>query len=236
MRKFVLLPFLLMLAACTTQELARTVDILTGTDAPLTESEVTAGLREALINGITRGADEVSQQGGYLNDPIIRIPFPPEVQKVENTLRDIGMGALVDDFVQTMNRGAEEAATAAKPIFVDAIRNMTITDAFAILSGDKDEATRYLERTTRAQLRAAFRPIINAALEETGATKHYGKIVSTYNAIPLVQPVDPDLAGYATDRAIEGLFVKIADEEQRIRENPAARTSELLRRVFGQAQ
>jgi len=233
MNRIITLFLLLILSGCTTQQLADTMEVLTSDQSELTSSEVEAGLREALIKGVSRGSDEVSKVGGYLNNPKIRIPFPPEVEKVENTLRDIGMGALVDDFVETLNHGAEEAAKEAKPIFVSAIKQMTISDAWAILQGSDNEATEYLKRTTTSQLHSKFQPIIESALEQTGATRHYSEIVTKYNSIPLVQKVNPDLADYATNRAIDGLFVKIAEEEKKIRENPAARTTELLRKVFG---
>lgn len=229
----VLMVSVVFFASCTSQQLAESFEVLTSEESALTSAEVEKGLREALIKGVSVGSDEVSKVGGYLNNPQIRIPFPPEIQKVENTLRDIGMGSLVDDFVTTLNRGAEEAAKEAKPIFVSAIQQMTIGDAYAILRGSEDEATHYLKRTTTSQLTAKFQPIIHSALEQTGATKHYSEIVNTYNAIPLVQKVNPNLDEYATELAIEGLFVKIAEEEHNIRKNPAARTSEILKKVFG---
>lgn len=221
-------------SGCTTQQLADFGRILEGaSETPLTTAEVDAGLREALIQGISVGADEVSKVGGYLNNPQIRIPFPPEVVRVENTLRDIGMGSLIDQFVSTLNRGAEEAAKEAKPVFIAAIRQMTIQDAFAILRGKEDEATRYLRRTTTGELTQRFSPIISQALDKTEATRYYGDIVNTYNAIPFVQQVNPDLTSYATERAIDGLFVMIAQEERKIRKDPVARTTEILKRVFG---
>lgn len=232
-RALVLLLALTFGLGCTTQQISDTVRILTDEDRALTSAEVEKGLREALIKGVSTGTDEVSKVGGYLDNPVIRIPFPPEVSKVENTLRDLGMGAMVDQFVSTLNRGAEEAAKEAKPIFVNAIKQMTIADAMAILKGEQDAATQYLKRTTSDQLAQKFNPVIRSALQETGATRYYSDIVSTYNSLPLVQPVNPDLDQYATQLAIDGLFVKIAEEEGNIRKNPAARTSEILRRVFG---
>lgn len=223
----------LLAGACTTQQLADTVRILTEEEDALTTSDVESGLRAALVKGVTEGTAEVSKVGGYLNNPQIKIPFPPEVVKVENTLRDIGMGDLVDQFVSTLNHGAEEAAKEAKPIFVSAIKQMTIADAWNILNGSKDEATQYLKRTTTGELTAKFSPVIESALQETGATRYYGEIVDKYNSIPFIQKVNPDLTSYATELAIDGLFVKIAEEEAKIRENPAARTSEILQRVFG---
>src|SRR5687768_13658256 len=195
--------------------------------------EVAKGLKEALTNGVSKGSDLVSQVDGYFKNPEIKIPFPPEVKQVESRLRQVGLGNEVDRFILTLNRGAEDAAKEAKPIFVEAVRQMTIQDAWGILKGEKDAATQYLKRTTSSILKEKFKPIIQNSLNKVNATKYYGDLVSSYNKIPLVQKVNPDLDEYATDKAIEGLFVMIAKEEKNIRENPLARTSDLLKKVFG---
>ncbi len=221
---------------CTSAQINQTlgeVNKTLGSGAPLTSDEVANGLKEALIKGISNGSDIVSQLDGYFKNPEIMIPFPPDVKRVEERLRQVGLGNEVDKFVMTLNRGAEDAAKEAKPIFISAIRQMTIQDAFAILRGDQDAATQYLKRTTSAALKDKFKPVIQNSLQKVNATKYYNEIVTRYNQIPLVQKVNPDLDDYATDRAIEGLFLMIAKEEQNIRANPAARTTELLRRVFG---
>lgn len=226
--------------ACTSAQINQTLgDVnktLGGSSAPLTTAEVAQGLKEALIKGISTGADLVSQLDGYFKNPEIKIPFPPEVQKVEERLRQIGLGNEVDKFVMTLNRGAEDAAKEAKPIFIEAIRAMTIQDAWAILRGENDAATQYLKRTTSGLLKEKFKPVIQNSLNKVNATKYYGDIVTRYNQIPFVQKVNPDLDDYATDRAIEGLFLMIAKEEKNIRENPVARTTEILKRVFGAAK
>jgi hypothetical protein len=175
----------------------------------------------------------VSQVDGYFKNPQIKIPFPPDVKKVEDRLRQIGLGKEVDKFILTLNRGAEDAAKEAKPIFISAIRQMTIQDAWGILRGNDDAATQYLIRTTSAQLKEKFKPVIQNSLQKVNATKYYNDIVTRYNSIPMVQKVNPDLDDYATDKAIEGLFLMIAKEEKNIRADPAARTTELLKRVFG---
>jgi hypothetical protein len=195
--------------------------------------EVAQGLKEALTNGVSKGSDLVSQVDGYFKNPEIKIPFPPEVKQVESRLRQVGLGSEVDRFILTLNRGAEDAAKEAKPIFVEAVRQMTIQDAWAILKGERDAATQYLKKSTSALLKVKFKPIIQNSLNKVNATKYYGDLVNSYNKIPLVQKVNPDLDEYATDKAIEGLFVMIAKEEKNIRENPVARTSELLKKVFG---
>ncbi len=204
-----------------------------GGDQPLTSAEVAEGLKEALIKGISKGSDQASQLDGYFKNPKIKIPFPPEVKKVEDKLRQLGLGSEVDKFVMTLNRGAEDAAKEAKPIFISAIKAMTIQDAWSILRGDKDAATQYLMRTTSTQLKEKFQPVIKNSLNKVNATKYYGDIVSTYNKVPLVEKVNPELDAYATDKAIEGLFTLIAEEEGKIRDNPAERTTELLKKVFG---
>ncbi len=222
--------------ACTSTQINQALDDankMMGTEKPLTTTEVGEGLKEALINGISKGSDLASQMDGYFKNPEIKIPFPPDVKKVEDRLRQIGLGNEVDKFVMTLNRGAEDAAKEAKPIFIAAIKQMTIDDAWAILKGEPDAATQYLKRTTSSQLKEKFKPVIQASLDKVSATKYYGDIVNKYNSIPLVQKVNPDLNDYATDMAMQGLFTMIAKEEKNIRQDPVARTTELLKRVFG---
>ena len=199
----------------------------------VSSEEVALGLKEALTNGISKGSDLVSQVDGYFKNPEIKIPFPPEVKQVEARLRQVGMGSEVDKFILTLNRGAEDAAKEAKPIFIQAIKEMTIQDAWSILKGEQDAATQYLKRTTGALLKEKFKPVIQNSLNKVNATKYYADLVTSYNKIPLVQKVNPDLDEYATDKAIDGLFFMIAKEERNIRENPLARTSALLKKVFG---
>ncbi len=200
---------------------------------PLTTAEVTNGLKEALVNGVSKGTDLISKLDGYYKNPEIKIPFPQDVKMVETKLRALGMGKEVDKFVVALNRGAEEAAKEAKPIFVAAIKQMTIDDAFAILKGQPDAATQYLKKTTTAQLKEKFKPIVQASLDKVQATKYYGDLVNNYNRIPFITKVNPNLNEYATDMAIQGLFTMIAKEEKSIRQDPAARTTDLLKKVFG---
>lgn len=224
------------LTGCTSAQINQALDNVNkslGGEKPLTTAEVAEGLKEALVKGISTGADLVSVTDGYFKNPEIKIPFPPDVKKVEDAVRKIGLGSQVDKFVMTLNRGAEDAAKEAKPIFIAAIKSMTIQDAWAILRGEDNAATEYLKRTTSAQLKEKFKPVIQNSLNKVSATKYYGEIVSRYNQIPLVEKVNPNLDDYATDKAIEGLFVMIAKEEKNIRQDPVARTTELLKRVFG---
>ena len=199
----------------------------------LSSEEIAAGLKEALTNGISKGSDIVSQMDGYFKNPEIKLPFPPEAKKAEDKLRQMGMGSEVDKFVLSLNRAAEDAAKEAKPIFVTAIKEMTIQDAAGILKGQPDAATQYLKKTTSSPLKEKFKPVIQNSLSKVNATKYYSDLINTYNKIPLVQKMNPNLDEYATDKAIEGLFIMIAKEEKNIRQNPLARTSELLKKVFG---
>jgi hypothetical protein len=199
----------------------------------LSSEEIANGLKEALTTGISKGSDIVSQVDGYFKNPEIKLPFPPEAQKAEIKLRQIGMGAEVDKFVVSLNRAAEDAAKEAKPIFITAIKSMTIQDAAGILRGEPDAATRYLDRTTSTPLKNKFLPVVKNSLAKVNATKYYADLINTYNKIPLVQKMNPNLDEYATDKAIAGLFIMIAKEEKNIRNNPGARTTELLRKVFG---
>ncbi|MBC8083114.1 MAG: DUF4197 domain-containing protein [Hymenobacter sp.] len=199
----------------------------------LTNSDAANGLKEALVQGISKGADQAARPDGFNLNRLIRIPFPPDAQRVASTLRGIGLGSQVDKFELSLNRGAEDAARSAKPIFLSAIRSLTFTDVWNILTGEKNAATRYLQRTTTPQLTTAFQPIIQQSLNKVGATRYYTDLTTRYNRIPLVAPVQTDLNQYATGKAIDGLFTLIAQEEANIRENPVARTTDLLKRVFG---
>lgn len=224
----------LTLVSCTSAQINQAISDFgktTGDTRP-TSSEVGEGLKEALLKGVSVGADKVSQVDGYLKDPQIKIPFPPDVKKVEDRLRQAGLGNQVDRFVETLNHGAEDAAKEAKPIFISAIQQMTIADAWAILKGEQDAATQYLKKTTSDQLKAKFKPVIQNSLNKVNATKYYSDLVNTYNKIPFVDKVNPDLDNYATDLAIQGLFTMIAKEEANIRANPVARTTDILKRVF----
>ncbi|MFB9863856.1 DUF4197 domain-containing protein [Rufibacter immobilis] len=234
---FVLGSFILVgLSSCTTAQVQQALGGVmqqTGQTGTLTQSEVASGLKQALSQGINKGTAQASQTDGFYKNSLIRIPFPQDVQKVESTLRSIGLGSEVDKFILTLNRGAEDAAKSAAPIFLSAIKQLTFNDVWNILRGEKDAATQFLKRTTTSQLTAAFSPIMKQSLDKVSATKYYSDLVNRYNKIPLVKKVDPNLESYATQKAIDGLFTLVAQEEANIRENPVARTTELLRRVFG---
>ncbi len=201
--------------------------------AALSESEIASGLKEALTSGVSKGVAQLSKADGFFKDPEIKIPLPEEAQKVEEKLRKLGQGEKVDAAIESINRAAEDAASGAKDIFTVAIKDMTVKDATAILKGDKDAATKYLSSSTRTALFEKFKPVVAASLEKVGATKHWNTLFTSYNKIPMVTKVNPDLEEYATNKAIDGLFIQIAKEELAIRENPAARVSDLLKKVFG---
>lgn len=236
MRRLQILSVLLVsvfIAGCTVQQIQQTVGDYLDTDE-LTTDQVVAGLKAALEKGAGTSTASASRTDGYLKNPKIRIPFPPDVQKVEDKLRDIGLGSEVDKFITTLNRGAEEAAKEAKPIIVNAIKGMTVQDAWGILKGQDNAATEYLKAKTSNDLKTRFQPVIKRALDKTNATKYYSDLVNTYNKIPFVDKVNPDLDDYATEKALEGLFKLVADEEKNIRDNPVARTTELLKKVFSE--
>jgi hypothetical protein len=234
MKKIFILSVMLLIGQCAMAQinLKKLKSAVSNSSSSLSTEEVGNGLKEALTKGASKGADLVSQTNGYLNNPEIKIPFPQEVKQVEEKLRQIGMGSEVDKFVLALNRAAEDAAQEAKPIFVSAIQQMTIQDAWAVLKGEDDAATQYLNRTTSTQLHDKFKPVIQNSLEKVNATQYYTNLITAYNKIPLVKKVNPDLDAYATDKAIEGLFVMVAKEEKNIRQNPGARTSDLLNKVF----
>lgn len=200
---------------------------------PLTEDEARLGIREALLKGLSQSVTRASATDGYFGNPLIRIPVPQEVRPVVDALNTIGLRAEVDRAILAMNRAAEEAAKEAGPIFRQAITRLTINEALQIVRGQEDEATRFLQRTTQNDLVVAFSPIIDKHMQATNATRLWNDIFSQYNRLPLVRPVNPDLGSYVTEKAIEGLFTLVAEEEKAIRTNPAERTSAILRRVFG---
>ncbi len=198
-----------------------------------TKDEISRGIREALIVGTQNTVEKTSQLNGFYNNPLIRIPFPPEAQKAEQTVRSLGLDKQVDQFVKTLNRGAEEASKKATPIFISAIKQMTLRDVYDIWQGENNAATRYLRNTTERRLKREFRPVIKEALDKVELTRYWNPVVSTYNKIPLVDKVNPNLDEYVLTETLDGLFLVIAQEEAKIREDPVARVSEILRKVFG---
>lgn len=197
--------------------------------------EISQGIKEALEIGTTAGANKLSAPNGFLGNAAIKILFPAEAQKVEKTLRTVGLGSLADNVILSLNRAAEDAAKEAKPIFVSAIKQMTITDATNILLGNQDAATNYFKRVTTAQLMEKFKPVISNSLSKVGATKYWGEAASQYNRLPLVTPVNTDISEYVAQKAIEGMFIQVAQEELKIRSDLNSRSTTLLQKVFGYA-
>jgi hypothetical protein len=203
-----------------------------GTNGSLTNAEVIDGLKTALRLGTDSATTKLSALNGFYKDALIKIVMPPEAQKVEKTLRNIGLGSVVDKAVLSMNRAAEDASKSVGNIFINAIRQMTIQDAFGILRGGNTAATDYLKQKTTEQLTAAFKPIISKSLDNTNATKYWSDVFTAYNRFSS-KPVNTDLTAYVTQKALDGLFSKIGLEEQSIRQNPAARVTDILKKVFG---
>jgi len=220
-------------AACS--NLGALGDMVPGadTDEELSESTVVAGLKEALRVGTERTVDQTSVIDGYLANALIRIATPEELEPAARTLRQMGLGGQVDDFEKAMNRAAERAAGEARDVFWQAVTTMTITDAFAILNGDDTAATRYFRGRTEAELTARFKPIVTGKMSEVGLYTLYNQFTDVVEAIPFTTVPTVDLDAYVTQKALDGLFVVLAEEETRIRRDPVARTTDLLRRVFG---
>jgi hypothetical protein len=201
----------------------------------VSDNEISRGLKEALNKGVRFAVDSLGKQDGYLGDPRVRIPLPRSLQKVESGLRVAGQGRAVDDFVVSMNRAAEKAVPVAIDVFVDAISQMTFDDARNILfSGRDDSATEFFRRTSEDELRRLFRPIVEDFTQSVGVTQKYKSMIGKYGFAASILGQDAtDIDGYVTEKALDGLFLLIADEERKIRRNPVGRTSDLLRRVFG---
>jgi len=209
------------------------IESTTSSSAGLSQEEVGSGLKEALTRGVEKGVDQLSKPDGFFKDLSIKILLPEEASKVESKLRSIGQGKQVDETIESLNRAAEDATSAAKEIFVEAIKGMSINDAMSILRGEDNAATKFLDKSTRANLTSKFEPIVQASLDKVGATKNWNTIFTNYNKLPFVQKVNPDLVEYVTGKAIDGLFIQISKEELKIRQDPAARVSDLLKKVFG---
>jgi Protein of unknown function (DUF4197) len=205
-----------------------------GGGSSLSSDDIVAGLKQALTIGAQKSADRLSLANGFLNDKAVEILMPEQAQKVEKTLRGLGMGKLVDDAIASMNHAAEDASKSAAPIFVNAVKNMTVTDGVNILKGSDTSATAYLRHSATPELTKAYTPVIDSALQKTGATKYWKDVFDTYNKLPTTfSKVDPNLSSYVTQKAINGIFYYVAQEEIKIRKDPAAQVTDLLKKVFG---
>lgn len=200
----------------------------------MTEQEAGQGIKEALAQGLTKAVLGLNKEDGFFGSEAYKIFLPSEAQKIEQTLRSLGMNQLVDKAILQINRGAEDAVGYAKPIFADAIRNMTLQDAIVLVRNGDTSATHFFRVKTSEKLFAAFLPVIKSSLDKTSATRYYGDMVNTYNNFPTtIKKLNPDLAGFVCLKATNALFDMVAKEERNIRSNPLARTSDILKKVFG---
>lgn len=229
MKKILVLIPLAFIAITGIQILTRSAQVSAQDPSAL---QMAGGLKDALLQGTSKSTNQLSAVNGFFGNAAVKILFPPEAQKAEKTLRKLGLGSLCDKVIFSMNRAAEDAAKQAQPIFVDAIKHMSFTDVSNILLGNQDAATQYFKRTTTAQLIAKFKPIIKISLDKVGATKYYGNAASEYNKLPFVSHINPDITDYATQKAIDGIFVEIAQEELNIRKNIGVRSTPMMKQAF----
>lgn len=197
----------------------------------LSNDEIVQGLKEALNVGANNASNQLSSVDGFFKDAAIKILMPEEAKKAEKKLRSLGMGKLVDDAILSMNRAAEDASKNAAPIFINAIRQMSIQDAVGILRGGDFAATGYLKDKTTSPLTEAFRPVIEASLAKVNATRYWNTVFSTYNKFS-ADKINPDLPAYVTEKSLAGIFHQVGLEEQKIRKDPMARTTDILKKVF----
>ncbi|MCB0766039.1 MAG: DUF4197 domain-containing protein [Flavobacteriales bacterium] len=236
MKKTAVTVLLVCLFACSPQDMQNVLNSIPSSTA-LSNEEVVSGLKEALRLGTERSVEKSSLVDGFWNDARIRIPFPAEAIKVKNTLTDLGIKKPVEDFEHALNRAAEEATKEAVPVFVDAITNMSIQDGFNLLRGGENAATNFLREKTSETLRAKFTPVVEKATQQVALTSYWTPVANAYNTASLLtggKAVDPDLNAYVTTKAMDGLFLLLADEEKKIRQDPAARATALLQKVFAQ--
>jgi len=228
--------FIPLIAVCLTlsgcAELQQVASQIPQAGGILSTADIAAGLREALDKGIDTQVTKLTQTDGFYKNQLVKILLPAELQKVDKTLRDIGLGSLADEGLKMMNRAAEDAVKESTPIFISAVKEITFTDARNILMGNDEAATSYLKTKTTSQLYTKFNPVIKSSFSKVGADKVWKNIITKYNQVPLVTKVNPDLTDYVTNKALEGVYKMIAVEEKDIRNNANARTSALLKKVF----
>ena len=207
---------------------------VTNTNGTVTQAEAGQGIKEALSQGLVNAVLQLNKEDGFFKSELYKVLLPPDAKKIENTLRSVGLGSMCDKAILQINRGAEDAAGYAKPIFIDAIKNLSISDAIGLVKNGDTSATHFFREKTTAQLTAAFLPVIKASLEKADATKYYGDLVTKYNSFPTTfRKVNPDLANFVTAKATEALFDLVSKEERNIRTNFAARSTDILKKVFG---
>jgi len=202
------------------------------TNGGVNNLEIAQGLRDALNLGIDRQVSKLTQADGFYKNELVKIMLPEDLQKVDKTLRDIGLGKLADEGLKVLNRAAEDAVKEATPIFIDAVKGITFSDAKNILLGENDAATQYLTRTTENALYTKFSPVIKNSFDKVGAAEIWNNLITKYNSIPLTKKVNPDLTDYVTNEALNGVYTMIAVEENEIRTKASSRTTTLLKKVF----
>ncbi|HLT54129.1 MAG TPA: DUF4197 domain-containing protein [Flavobacteriaceae bacterium] len=227
LRKFLAAFVLFNLTAC-----AELQQVLEQSSQVLSQEEIGNGLRQALDFGIDKQVTKLTQKDGFFKNELVKILLPEELQKVDKALRDIGLGNLADEGLKVLNRAAEDAVSEATPIFVDAVKGITFTDAKNILLGNDDAATQYLKGRTQTALYDKFHPVINSSFSKVGADQIWANLINKYNAIPFTSDVNPDLTDYVTSEALKGVFTMIAVEENEIRNKLSSRTTDLLKKVF----
>jgi hypothetical protein len=213
-------------------ELQQVVDQLPQSNPVLSNADIAAGLRQALDMGIDKQVTKLTQKDGFFKNDLVKILLPEELQKVDDALRNIGLGNLADEGLKVLNRAAEDAVKEATPIFVNAVKEITFNDAKNILLGEDNAATMYLTSKTQNELYVKFKPVINASFSKVGADQIWTNLITKYNSIPLTNNVNPDLTDYVTNEALDGVYKMIAVEEKEIRTNVSSRTTDLLKKVF----
>ena len=231
--KRIALAFFLIFQLTACNELQQVVNQLPQGQTGIGNAEIGSGLRQALDMGIKKQVTKLTQTDGFLKNEMVKILLPEELQKVDKTLRDVGLGKLADEGLKVLNRAAEDAVGEATPIFVNAVKGITFSDAKTILLGNDNAATQYLTSATQQQLYAKFNPVIKNSFEKVGADKIWNNLITKYNNIPLTNNVNPDLTDYVTNEALKGVYTMIGVEEKEIRNKASSRTTDLLKRVFG---
>ena len=226
-----ILTFIIMFNLTSCAELQQVVNQLPQ-GGGLSQDEIASGLRQALNFGIDKQVSKLTQTDGFYKNDLVKILLPNELQKVDKTLRDIGLSSLADEGLKVLNRAAEDAVKEATPIFVDAVKQITFADAKTILLGADNAATAYLTNKTQTALYDKFHPVINNSFTKVGADKIWRNLISKYNSLPLTNDVNPDLTDYVTGEALKGVYTMIAVEEKEIRTKLTSRTTDLLKKVF----
>ncbi len=227
-----LLTFTIILQLVSCGELQQVLDQLPQEQSGIGDTQIAEGLRQALDKGIDKQVSRLTQEDGFFKNELVKIALPAELQKVDQSLRDIGLGSLADEGLKVLNRAAEDAVGEATPIFVNAVKGITFNDAKNILLGSDNAATLYLTGQTEADLYKKFSPVINSSIEKVGADRVWSNLINKYNSIPFTNNVNPDLTDYVTQEALNGVYTMIAVEEKEIRNKASSRTTDLLRKVF----